>query len=119
LDTDAFAKEIFVLGFMHYYKFDQVLAWEERNPGNTLAIDQIQQISDGFTDRQIADFHTSATNTLQEYLRRHQHDGSFWRGVWQSIVGGFIYSLLLLIAFVAVKSSGGDLFSVLRELVRP
>lgn len=119
LDADAFAKEILVLGFLHFYKFDIILAWEERNPNKNLPLDDVQRIADSFTDRQLADYHKFAENTLREYTQRHHNDGSFWRGVWQSVAGAFVYSLLLLIAFIAAKASGADLISVLRELVRP
>lgn len=108
LNEDTFMRELLVLGFVQYGKFDRVLEWEEKNPGQTLPPQRIQDLADGFTDIQIANFHRLAENSLRRHVHRHAGRRYFWFGVGQTLTG-----LALGALFVAVAALAADALGVL------
>ena len=111
-----FKREIMVLGLLNYYKWDQVFAWEEEHGGQTIPPDEIQ-----FTDQQIYDFETTVAETLEDYLESMRPTRGFFYGVWQSVVGSFVYSVgvavLLVVAYVLLKARDIDLLETIFHFI--
>lgn len=106
LGEDSFMRELLVLGYMHYDKFDRVLAWEEKNPGQSLPPQRIQDFADGYTDVQVANFHRLAENSLRRYVSRHAGKRYFWFGVWQTVTGVVLGLLLVFTMVLAAYGLG-------------
>ena len=125
LDEDSFIHGLLAFGLLHYYKLDRVLAWEEDREDMLMPAEKVQELADGFTQRQITDFYGTSIRALREYTARRSHQGpakthntSYWYGVGQGLVSAFLYSTILLVIFLVTKLFGGDLLALLREILR-
>lgn len=109
LSDDSFLRELLVLGFLHYDKFDRVLHWEEGNPGQSLSPQRVQELADGFTDIQVANFHRLADNSLRRYVHRHAGKRYFWFGVGQTVTGLAVFAALVTAAILIAAALGLEL----------
>lgn len=110
-----FLRELTVIGLVNYYKWDRAIAWEEAHGDETIPAEELKNIQ--FTDQDIHDYEVWVSATLQDYVDSMRPVRSFSYGVWQSVVGGFVYSVLvsalLVIGYVAFKTRDIDLIKLI------
>ncbi|MCH9019146.1 MAG: hypothetical protein IIA73_02090 [Proteobacteria bacterium] len=110
-----FLRELTVLGLVNFYKWDRVHAWEEDHGDQTIPAEELANIQ--FTDQEMHDYEAIVRATLQDYLESMRPTRGFFYGVWQSVVGSFIYSVgvavLLVVAYVLLKARDIDLLEII------
>lgn len=105
-------ERLLALGLCSFYKWDRLLREEEKNGG---VVDPAHHVNltDGFTARELVDYRQQASRALDEYIRDLQPK-SWWYGLSQSVVGAFIYSIILVSFALIFKLMGSDLGTVFR-----
>lgn len=67
-------------------------------------------------ERVLAEFaYTIAQNEEPKILRRALK-GRFWQGVFQSVIGAILYTLILIVIAIILQYSGVDLFNILQNV---
>lgn len=114
LDPMKFLHELTVLGLVNYYKWDRAIAWEEEHGDETMPAEELKNIQ--FTDQDINDYEVKVSDTLLGYVDSIRPVRSFSYGVWQSVVGSFVYSVgasvFLVVGYVALKARDIDLIEI-------
>ncbi len=114
-----FLRELTVLGLVNFYKWDRAHAWEEDHGGETIAAEELAKIQ--FTDQEMYDYEATVRATLQDYVESVRPTRGFFYGVWQSVVGSFVYSVgvavLLVVAYFLLKSRDIDVLEIIFGLI--
>ncbi len=114
-----FLRELTFLGLVNFYKWDRALAWEEDHEGETIAAEELARIQ--FTDQDMHDYEAKVRETLQDYVESVRPTRGFFYGVWQSVVGSFVYSvgvaILLMVAYFLLKSRDIDVLEIIFGLI--
>lgn len=108
------ARDFLILGYLHMRKWDRAFEREEKNAenGNTAETTShmLQNLADGFSEADVSEFHQRAALTIRTIeddavdralsaLERAK-PRRFLGGVIQSVIAAFVYSILILIAWV-------------------
>lgn len=114
IDPIEFLRETAVLGLVNYYKWDRAHTWEDDHGGETIAAEELAKIN--FTDQEMYDYEATVRATLQGYVEGVRPTRGFFYGVWQSVLGSFVYSVgvsvLLVTGYVALKARDIDLIEI-------
>lgn len=95
-----FAREIMTLGLVAYYKWDQVLSRKTDTSTHTIPPEAPEQFQ--LTDQRVHDIESLVMDALREHAERGRTMRGFWYGVSQSVVGAFVYSLLVAAVVLAL-----------------
>ena len=110
-----FLRELTVLGLVNYYKWDRAIAWEEDHRDQIIPAEELVNVR--FTDQDIHDYEAIVSSTLQDYVDSMRPARSFFYGVWQSVLGSFVYSVgvsvLLVIGYFGLKWRDIDLIEII------
>ena len=115
-----FLRELTVLGLVNFYKWDRTNAWEEDHEGETIAAEELANIQ--FTHQEMFDYEATVRATLQDYVESVRPTRGFFYGVWQSVVGSFVYlfgvTILLLVAYFLFKWNDINLLEIFSGLIK-
>jgi hypothetical protein len=114
-DLTKATEELLALGLFVFYKWDKISYKRQLEPHRPITPKEINDIVIGFTQREISEIEKVSRLALEEYKKSH-NARSWWSGVFQSVVGAFIYSLFILLAALIVKFIGSDIVTVLKPL---
>lgn len=119
IDPIEFLRELTVLGIVNYYKWDRAHTWEQDHGGETIAAEELAKIN--FTDQEMYDYEATVRATLQGYVEGARPTRGFFYGVWQSVVGSFVYSVgvavLLVVSYFLFKSRDIDVLEIIFGLI--
>jgi len=115
-NENGFTQKLLVLGFMHYTKLDHCEDILERDPNAGLSLQDIEDILNGFTDRDHEDFNAKAKNSLDRYAEKNpvRHLLFDWFfGVVQGVSAAAVWSALLVAVLLYTKYYGIDVVHAL------
>jgi len=101
-----------LLGIKRLNAWDRVVTEATRTRGELSSLNKLQEIVDGFTDKEEAEFRDFVEGSLRRYAAKNPQWASWWRGFWQSVAASAAWSVFLLAAYLIVRYVGSDWLNI-------